>query len=62
MTSRDVKYAIERGFFSSVNSPYAPLYFADIVGARPDVPAGTPIPGIETPDDLTLVFRLSRLR
>ncbi len=62
VTSRDVKYAIERGFFSSVNSPYAALYFADIVGARPGVAPGTEIPGIETPDDQTLVFRLARPR
>jgi hypothetical protein len=62
VTSRDVKYAIERGFFSSVNTPYAPLYFADIVGARPGVAPGTEIPGIETPDDQTIVFRLARPR
>ena len=60
VTSRDVKYAIERGFFASVASPYAQLYFADIVGARVGVPPGTPIRGIETPDDRTVVFRLAR--
>jgi peptide/nickel transport system substrate-binding protein len=60
VTSADVKYAIERGFFESVASPYAQLYFGDIAGARTGVPAGTPIPGIETPDAATLVFRLSR--
>jgi hypothetical protein len=60
VTSRDVKYAIERGFFSSVASPYAALYFGDIVGARADVRPGTTVPGIETPDDRTIVFRLSR--
>jgi peptide/nickel transport system substrate-binding protein len=62
VTSRDVKYAIERGFFASVATPYAQLYFADIVGARVGVPAGTTIRGIETPDDLTVVFRLARPR
>jgi peptide/nickel transport system substrate-binding protein len=60
VTSADVKYAIERGFYESVASPYAQLYFGDIVGARAGVPAGTPVPGIETPDAATLVFRLSR--
>ena len=60
VTSRDVKYAIERGFFASVGSPYAQLYFGDLVGARAGVRAGTTIPGIETPDDRTVVFRLSR--
>ncbi len=62
VTSRDVKYAIERGFFRSVATPYAGLYFADIVGARPGVAPGTTIAGIETPDDLTVVFRLRRPR
>lgn len=62
VSSRDVKYAIERGFFRSVNTPYAPLYFADIVGARAGVAPGTEIPGIETPDDRTVVFRLARPR
>jgi peptide/nickel transport system substrate-binding protein len=62
VTSADVKYAIERGFFSSVGSPYASLYFADIAGARADVPPGTQIPGIETPDERTVVFRLARPR
>ncbi len=62
VTSRDVKYAIERGFFSSVASPYAALYFGDIVGARADVRPGTMIAGIETPDDRTIVFRLARPR
>jgi peptide/nickel transport system substrate-binding protein len=60
VTSADVKYAIERGFYESVGSPYAQLYFGDIAGARSGVPAGTPIPGIETPDAATLVFRLTR--
>jgi peptide/nickel transport system substrate-binding protein len=60
VTSRDVKYAIERGFFRSVRTPYAQLYFSGITGARPDVPPGTTIPGIETPDDRTIVFHLDR--
>ena len=60
ITSADVKYAIERGFFRSVATPYAPLYFADIVGARPNAAPGTAISGLETPDPRTLVVRLSR--
>ena len=31
----DLKYAIERGFFKTVNNPYAPAYFGDLVGAQP---------------------------
>ena len=33
MTSADVKYAIERGFATSVANGYAGAYFGDIVGA-----------------------------
>jgi peptide/nickel transport system substrate-binding protein len=62
VTSHDVKYAIERGFFRTVGNPYAASYFGDLVGARPDVAPGTTIAGLETPDDLTLVLRLSRPR
>jgi peptide/nickel transport system substrate-binding protein len=62
VTSRDVKYAIERGFFRTVANPYAPLYFGDIVGARPNAAPGTVIPGIETPNDQTLILRLSAPR
>jgi peptide/nickel transport system substrate-binding protein len=56
----DVKYAIERGFFSSVNNPYAGAYFGDVIGARPGVKPGTRIPGITTPDPHTVVFKLRR--
>jgi peptide/nickel transport system substrate-binding protein len=60
VTSADIKYAIERGFFKSVNNGYAGVYFADIQGAKPGVDPGTEIKGIETPDPRTVVFRLSR--
>ena len=60
VTSADVKYAIERGFFKTVNNPYAPAYFGDVVGAQPGAAAGTEIDGISTPDERTLVFKLSR--
>jgi peptide/nickel transport system substrate-binding protein len=59
VTSADVKYAIERGFFKSVANPYIGIYFADLVGARPNVAVGTRIRGIETPDERTVVFRLT---
>src|SRR4051794_34964697 len=58
VTSKDVKYAIERGFFSTVNNGYAGSYFGDVKGAKVGVPAGTAIPGIKTPDDQTIVFTL----
>ncbi len=58
VTSRDVKYAIERGFNPNVANPYASTYYGDLEGAaRAD---GGPIAGLQTPDDHTLVFRLTR--
>jgi peptide/nickel transport system substrate-binding protein len=59
-TSKDIKYAIERGFFNSVNNGYAGPYFGAIKGAKVGVKPGTKIPGIETPDDTTVVFNLAK--
>lgn len=56
----DLKYAIERGFFKTVNNPYAGSYFADVVGAEVGVEPGTKIAGITTPDEHTVVFKLRR--
>jgi peptide/nickel transport system substrate-binding protein len=60
VTSKDVKYAIERGFFNSVNNGYAGAYFGDIEGAEVGVKPGTKISGITTPDDQTIVFELTK--
>jgi len=60
VTSADVKYAIERGFFSTVSNGYAGSYFGDLVGARSGAKPGSEIPGIRTPDDRTVVFKLER--
>ena len=60
VTSKDVKYAIERGFFNTVNNGYAGAYFGDLEGAKVGVKPGTKIKGIETPDDQTIVFKLDR--
>ena len=60
VTSEDVKYAIERGFFNTVNNGYAGAYFGDIEGAKPGAKPGTEIAGIETPDPQTIVFNLTR--
>ena len=60
VTSKDVKYAIERGFFNTVNNGYAGAYFGDIEGAKVGAKPGTTISGIETPDDQTVVFKLSK--
>src|SRR5689334_11949572 len=58
VTSKDVKYAIERFFSINVGGQY-PGYFSPIVGT-PDKPTTgvKPISGITTPDDQTIVFKL----
>jgi peptide/nickel transport system substrate-binding protein len=58
VTSSDVKYAIERGFNPAVGNGYAPLYYGAVVGA--DRATGGPISGITTPDEQTIVFRLTQ--
>jgi len=60
VTSKDVKYAIERGFFNTVQNGYAGAYFGDLEGAKIGAKPGTQIKGIETPDDQTIVFKLTR--
>ena len=60
ITSADLKYAIERGFYRTVNNPYAPAYFGDLVGATPGAKPGAQIAGITTPDAQTVVFKLRR--
>jgi len=59
----DVKYAIERAFTSNVPSGYATSYFAEIEGAPASpVPISKlkPFPGLQTPDDNTLVIKLTK--
>jgi peptide/nickel transport system substrate-binding protein len=59
VTSADVKYAIERGFASSVANGYVPAYFGAVVGAPTKTTSRVPnISGIETPNATTLVFKL----
>ncbi|MGD0166841.1 MAG: ABC transporter substrate-binding protein [Gaiellaceae bacterium] len=63
VTSKDVKYAIERGFATSVANGYAYGYFGALVGSpNPKSPPATPkaISGITTPDKYTIVFHLKR--
>src|SRR4051794_16415711 len=59
VVAADVKYAIERGFFSTVNNGYAGAYFATIEGAKSGVDPGTKIKGIDASDDHTVVFHLT---
>ncbi len=60
VTSEDVKYAIERGFFSTVASGFTSSYFGDLIGAKVNSKPGTKVAGIETPDKNTIVFKLNR--
>jgi peptide/nickel transport system substrate-binding protein len=60
VTSKDVKYAMERFFSVNVGGQY-PGYFQPIVGAPAKPTKGVkPISGIETPDDQTIVFHLKQ--
>jgi peptide/nickel transport system substrate-binding protein len=60
VTSADVKYGIERGFFSSINNGYAGPYFGTLRGAEVGADPGTKIPGIRTPNDYTVEFNLEK--
>jgi peptide/nickel transport system substrate-binding protein len=60
VTSKDIKYAFERFFSSNVGGQYG-TYFSSIEGAPKTPTKGVKsISGIETPDDQTVVFKLSR--
>jgi peptide/nickel transport system substrate-binding protein len=59
--SADVKYAIERTFLPSVGNGYAVLYFNRIVGVNAFKSGkAKEISGIQTPDDTTLVLKLTQ--
>jgi peptide/nickel transport system substrate-binding protein len=63
VTSKDVKYAIERAFTKEVAGPYVGAYMSDIDGVK-EFQAGKAkeIAGITTPDDQTIEFKMSRPR
>lgn len=58
--AKDVKYAFERAFSQNVPNGYAPFYFGDIRGAPERAGPLRNVPGIETPDEHTVVFRLQK--
>ena len=60
VTSKDVKYAVERAFTAAVANGYAGVYFGDLVGAPEPGGEYREIKGIQTPDDRTIVFRLTK--
>jgi peptide/nickel transport system substrate-binding protein len=61
VTTKDVKYAMERDFLPAVGNGYAGAYWGDILGVD-EYKAGKAkeISGITTPDDQTLVIKLKR--
>jgi peptide/nickel transport system substrate-binding protein len=67
VTSADVKYAIERGLLPGVANGYEGSYLGDVEGfsqaqaaAAKETTKAPDISGIETPDDSTLVFHLTK--
>jgi peptide/nickel transport system substrate-binding protein len=61
VTSADVKYAIERGFATSVSNGYVETYFGGLLGAPAKASHGVPnIRGIETPNADKIVFKLKK--
>src|SRR3954454_112080 len=60
VTSKDVKYAIERGVFGTVGAGFTQTYYGDLDGAKVGAKPGTTIKGITTPDDQTVVFKFKR--
>ena len=57
----DIKYAFERAFSANVPNAYVSLYFTSIKGAPTKATKTVQdIPGIQTPDDYTLVFELTQ--
>jgi len=61
ITAKDVKYAFDRSFSANVGGQYATAFFSSIEGAPKKPTKGVkPISGITTPDDQTLVFKLTR--
>jgi peptide/nickel transport system substrate-binding protein len=63
VTSKDVKYGIERGFTKTVPGPYVGAYMGDLTGLKAfQSGKAKDIAGIETPDDTTIVFKLDRPR
>ena len=60
VTSADVRYGIERAFTAAVGNGYARIYFGDIVGVPKEPGAYKELEGITTPDDQTIVFKLTR--
>src|SRR4051794_2218471 len=60
VTSKDVKYAIERAFSANVPNGYVGTYMPIAGAPAKPTPGVKPISGITTPDDQTIVFKLKQ--
>jgi len=60
ITSKDVAYAFERINLAKLVAGYGFYYFGIIKGMDGKATSTVPIPGIETPDDRTIIFHLTR--
>src|SRR3954454_10526 len=60
VSSKDVKYAIERGFFNTVSAGFTQSYYGGLEGAKIGSSPGSHISGITTPDDQTVVLKFKK--
>src|SRR6266571_3946859 len=60
ITSKDIEYAFERINTAPLVAQYGQYYYGVIKGMDGKAPAPAPISGIETPDDTTIVFHLTK--
>ncbi len=60
ITSKDIEYAFERINTAPLVAQYGQYYFGTIKGMDGKAPAPKPISGIETPDDSTIIFNLTK--
>src|SRR3954454_457733 len=60
VTSKDVKYAFDRFFSENVGGQYGSDFHSIHGTPEGATKGGKPIPRVTTPDDQTIVFRLSR--
>jgi peptide/nickel transport system substrate-binding protein len=60
ITSKDVEYAFERINTAPLVAQYGQYYFGTIKGMDGKAKSPQPISGIETPDDSTIIFHLTK--
>jgi len=60
ITSKDIEYAFERLNIATLGAGYGTYYYESIKGMDGKAKEAKPISGIETPDDQTIVFHLSK--